>query len=98
MDPNCEPSRIVLTGKHAKKLLDNTIKECFMYKYSQDYVLGKDKFYAESFNNFMNICQDKRILFEDDQNRFRSNLAVCHWNENVDRAFTSVLRSRDNSF
>lgn len=98
MDSNYVPSGIVLTGKHAKKLLNKTIKECFMYKYSRDYVLGKDKFYAESFNNFMNIFQDKRILFEDNQYRFHSNLAVCHWNENVDRAFTSVLRSRDNSF
>lgn len=92
MDPNYEPSRIVLTSKHAKKLLDKTIKECVIYKYPQDYVLGKDTFYVESFNNVMNIFQDKRISFGDDQYRFRSNLAVCHWNENVDREFTSVHR------
>lgn len=92
MDPNYEPSRMVLTSKHAKKLLDKTIKECVIYKYPQDYVLGKDTFYVESFNNVMNIFQDKRISFGDDQYRFRSNLAVCHWNENVDREFTSVHR------
>ena len=38
----------------------------------------------------MNIFQDKRIAFSDANYLSRSQLAVCHWNENVDRNFTSV--------
>jgi hypothetical protein len=49
------------------------------------YALAKDTFYVESFNNVINIFQDKRISFSDEQYKFRSNLAVLHWNENVDR-------------
>jgi hypothetical protein len=47
-----------------------------------DYVLAKDTFYVESFDNGINIFQDKRISFSDEQYKFRSNLAVLHWNEN----------------
>ena len=34
--------------------------------------------------------QNKRIAFGDEQYNTRNNLAVCHWNENVDREHTSV--------
>lgn len=94
-DKNYEPSRVVLTSKIAKKLLENTLKGSVIYKYPEDYILGKDTFYVESFNNVMNIFQDKRIVFGVDQYKLRSNLAVCHWNENVDREHTSVYHSRN---
>jgi hypothetical protein len=45
---------------------------------------------AESFNNVINVYQNKRIAFGDEQYNTRNNLAVCHWNENVDREYTSV--------
>ena len=92
-DPNYEPSRIVLTSPKAKKLLESVIRRSTIYQYPADYILAKDTFYVESFNNVMNIFQDKRICFGDDQYKFRSNLAVCHWNENVDRGYTSVWKS-----
>ena len=38
----------------------------------------------------MNMFQDKRICFGNQTYQTRSFLAVCHWNENVDRAYTSV--------
>ena len=66
-----------------------------IFKHPEDYILGKDTFYVESFNNVMSIFQDKRIVFGDDQNYMRSNLAVCHWNENVDREHTSVYHSNN---
>ena len=94
-DENYEPSRIVITSKMASKLLEKAIKDSVIYKYPEDYVLGKDTFYVESFNNVMNIFQDKRIAFGDDQYKLRSNLAVVHWNENVDREHTSVYKSRN---
>lgn len=75
-------------------MLEIAIKSLTIYKYPQDYIHAKDTFYVESFNNVVNIFQDKRICFGDDQYKLRSNLAVCHWNENVDRGFTSVWKSR----
>lgn len=74
-------------------MLESAICRSTIYQYPADYVLAKDTFYVESFNNVMNIFQDKRICFGYDQYKFRSNLAVCHWNVNVDRGFTSVWRS-----
>ena len=65
-----------------------------LYKHPEDYVLAKDTYYVESFNNTMNIFQDKRIAFGDHTYRARSYLAVCHWNENVDREYTSVWNPR----
>ncbi|CAG2202776.1 unnamed protein product [Mytilus edulis] len=94
-DSNYEPSRTVLTNLKARKMLEIAIKSSTIYKYPQDYILAKDTFYVESFNNVVNIFQDKRICFGDDQYKLRSNLAVCHWNENVDRGFTSVWKSRN---
>ena len=56
-----------------------------MYKSPQDYVLARDTSYVESFNNAMNIFRDKRVAFSDMQYNMRSQLAVIHWNENVNR-------------
>ena len=42
----------------------------------------------------MNIFQDKRISFSDTQYNMRAQLAVIHWNENVDRVYTSVWKPR----
>jgi hypothetical protein len=32
------------------------------------------------------------MIFGDEQYKFRSDLAVCHWNENVDRGYTSIWK------
>ena len=92
-DSNYGPSRIVITNGKAKKMLENVIRKSTIYQHPQDYILGKDTFYLESFNNVMNIFQDKRICFGDEQYKFRSDLAVCHWIENVDRGYTSIWKS-----
>jgi hypothetical protein len=60
-DSNYEPSRIVITNGKAKNMLENVIRKSTIYQHPQDYILGKDTFYVESFNNVMNIFQDKRI-------------------------------------
>ena len=54
------------------------------------FVLARDTSYVESFNNVKNIFQDKWISFTDQQYYARSQLAVLHWKENVDRGLTSV--------
>ena len=53
-------------------------------------MLARDTSYVQSFNNTMNMFQDKRISFSDANYNALASLAVCHWNENVDRDFTSV--------
>lgn len=89
-DKNYEPSRIVITQSLAEKLLVNAILSSNIYKHPEDYIYGRDTFYVESFNNVINVYQNKRIAFGDEQYNTRNNLAVCHWNENVDREHTSV--------
>jgi hypothetical protein len=54
-DSNYEPSRIVITNGKAKNMLENVIRKSTIYQHPQDYILGKDTFYVESFNNVMNI-------------------------------------------
>ena len=94
-DKNYEQSRIVLTDPVAEKLLVKVILKSNIFRYPQDYILGRDTFYVESFNNVMNIYQDKRIAFGDMQYNARSILAVLQWNENVDRDFTSISNQRN---
>ena len=90
-----EPSRQVITNPKAEKMLEGVIKSSAIFKNPEDFVLACDTSYVESFNNVMNIFQDKRISFTDKQYNARSQLAVLHWNENVDRGFTSVYNPRD---
>ena len=94
IDPNYEPSCVVITNPKAETLLQMTIEKSVMYKSPQDYVLARDTSYVVSFNNMMNIFQDKRISFSDMQYNMRSQLAVIHWNENVNREYTSVWKPR----
>lgn len=89
-DPNYEPKRVVLTKPIAEKLLLGVIKNSVIFKSPGDYILARDTSYVESFNNTMNMFQDKRISFSNDNYQTRAYLATCHWNENVDRKFTSV--------
>ena len=94
LDPNYEPSRLVITNPKAEKMLKITIENSVIYKSLQDYILARDTSYVESFNNVINIFQDKRISFSDMQYNMRAKLPVIHWNENVDREYTSVWKPR----
>ena len=94
-DDNYEPSRVVITNPKSEKALRLAIQSCALYKSSSDYVLGRDTSYVESFNNVMNVYTDKRIAFSDKEYNARANLAVLHWNENVDRDYTSISHARD---
>jgi hypothetical protein len=82
-DPKYEPSRKVISDPTAEKLLHNVIEKSTLYLSAEDYALGKETYFVESFNNVMNIFHDKRIAFGDAQYLARSEIAVCHWNENV---------------
>ena len=81
---------MVLTKTIAEKLLLRVIMNSVVFKSPEDYVLARDTYNVENFNNTTNIFQDKRISFSDDNYRVRSQLAVCHWNENIDRKYTSI--------
>ena len=58
MDPNYEPSRKVLSNEKAKTLLEKVITSSVLYKNAEDFVLGKDTYPVESFNNVMNVFHD----------------------------------------
>lgn len=94
-DPNYEPSRIVISSSCAEKLLLGVIMKSNIYRYPEDYILCRETAYVESFNNVINIYQDKRIAFGDLQYNTRSHLAVMQWNENVDREYTSISNPRN---
>ena len=89
-DRNYEPTKMIITDIRAENLLRQALRKCTVYKYPGDYVLAADTGYVESFNNVLNIFQDKRISFGNLEYVRRSHLAVLHWNENVDRPFTSI--------
>lgn len=79
----------------AEKLLKCVIINSIIYKYPEDFKLGRDTYFVESFNNTLNIYQDKRIAFSSEQYKVRAFLSTCHWNENVGRKFTSISYRRD---
>jgi hypothetical protein len=41
----------------------NAILSSNIYKHPEDYIYGRDTFYVESFNNVINVYQNKRIAF-----------------------------------
>lgn len=89
-DLNYEPKRSTINKPIAEKLLLGVIHKSVIFKSPDHFVLARDTSYVESFNNTMNMFQDKRIVFSDANYNARACLAVCHWNENVDRGFTSI--------
>lgn len=62
-DNNYKPSRLALVQKFTEKLLLDVILSSNLYKYPEVYVVAKDTYYVESFNNTMNLFYDKRIAF-----------------------------------
>ncbi|KAH3876604.1 hypothetical protein DPMN_000451 [Dreissena polymorpha] len=75
-DKNYEPSRTVITNPKVEKMLENAIKSSVIYTSPEDFILSRSSFSVESFNNVMNIFQDKRIAFSDMQYNMRSQLSV----------------------
>lgn len=95
VDPNYEPSRVVIENFLTEKLLRGVIVNSLIYKYSDDFMLGRDTYFVESFKNIWNIYQGVRIAFDSDQYKVRAFLGTCHWNENVGRKFTLISYRRD---
>lgn len=89
------PAFVIVTDPVAVGLLTTYVHSLVVYKSAEDYVLGKDTYYVESFNNVCLLYLDKRIHYGDHMYELRSNLAVLDWNEHVDRPFTSINRSRN---
>lgn len=93
-DKNYQSSRIMITDPKAEKLLRDVIEQSTMYKSAKDFVLGKDTFHVESFNNTMNQFHDKRIAYGKEEYRTRSEMSVLYWNENVGREHTSMYQPK----
>ena len=89
-EENYEPKKKLITNIVAESLLTKAIRSTMIYKNVSAFCNGKDTHYVESFNNVINIFQDKRVSFSSVEYNKRAKLAVLHWNENVDRAYSSI--------
>ena len=81
---------MVFRNQVAIDLLQKAIRETMVHKHPEDFVLAMDTCYVEEFNNMLNVFHDKRIYFGDSAYKMRKDVAIWHWNENVDRPHTSV--------
>lgn len=96
VDRNYIPSREILTESVAISLLTQMIMSTDVFKHPHNYVYAMDTCYVESFNNVINMFHDKRIgSFGQDHYRLRSDLAICHWNENSGKK-KNTYQYRDN--
>jgi len=84
-----EPSKKVIGDLKAENLLRTSLTSSVIYKEAEDFAYGKDTYYVESFNNVLNMYEDKRISFSSKEYGKGAYLAVLHWNENVDKGYTS---------
>ncbi len=89
-DPHYEPSKMLLKSAKAVELLTAALHHTVVYQHPEDFVMAMDTYYVESFNTTLNMFQDKRISFGNEEYLRRSQLAVLHWNENINRGHTSV--------
>ena len=64
-DPHYESRSIVISDPKAEKLLSDAIRKSVVYRNPADFALAKETHFVESFNNVMNMFQDKRISFSD---------------------------------
>lgn len=84
------PSRIGITTQKAEQLLKDAIMKSYLYRFADNFVLGRETAHVESFHNTMLMWHDKRSYYSDLEYRVRSHMSVMHWNENVGRDWTSV--------
>ena len=92
-DPRYEPTKTTIDDPIAAQLLTKAIQTSNLYKNAALYTENMSTAYVESFNNSLNMFQNKRISFTDENYKNRTLLTVLYWNENVNRAITSVWRS-----
>ena len=76
----------IIKGCHRKF---NYLQACRWFQFR------KDTYFVESFNNTLNVYQDKRIAFRSEQYNVRAFLGTLHWNENVSRECTSISLKAD---
>ena len=87
------PCREVLTSPVAIRLLTEPVQKCDVYRNVQKYVQHMDTFFVESFNETLNMYQDKRLgSFGETHYRMRSDLAIIHWNENVNQTLMTKVQ------
>ena len=92
MDPNYEPSKVVITSPIASSLLLKFIQSLHAYRKPERFMYARNTGYVESFNRSIKLFHSKDVHFSDQDYQMRSNLAVLSWNENVDRPYTSVIK------
>ena len=61
----------------AETLLKKAIRGTLVYKYPQNYTHALDTYYVESYNNVLNIFQDKRNLLSIGMRTLTEIIQVC---------------------
>ena len=90
--PRYVPDFDIIRSAEAVRILQNFIHKLKVNKCAEDYVLARDTYYVDSFNNTCLMYLDKRIHYKDTMYELRRDLCVLDWNEHVDRPYTSVYR------
>lgn len=90
--PGYIPDFDIIRSPAAVRILQDFLHKLTVYKSAQDYVLARDTFYVESYNNSCLMYLDKRIHYKPKMYVIRRDLSVLDWNEHVDREYTSVYR------
>jgi hypothetical protein len=75
-DQNYKPSKVEIENPVAIKLLKGVIVNSVIYMYLDQFHLGRDTYLIESFNNTLNIYQEK-ISFGIEQYKVRAFLVLC---------------------
>lgn len=85
---NYEPSNLIITNNFSV----TPFTGFGVYKAPKDFLHVLDTYYVDSFNNVLNMFHDKCTQLRDDSYNMRTGLAICHWNENVDRHSTGLYQ------
>lgn len=90
LGPRYIPSFTVIDDPVAVRLLTDFLHSHVVYKNAEDYVVARDTYYVESFNNVCLVYIPKRIHIRNRLHyEMRMGLAILDWNEHVDRDVTS---------
>ncbi|XP_078583012.1 uncharacterized protein LOC144865863 [Branchiostoma floridae x Branchiostoma japonicum] len=90
-----KPSKVLLKDEKSIEAYRQFLKSTEIYKNAENYVMCRDTFMVESFNNVVLIYAPKRIHFGKVNFDMRTQLAVLDWNTNVLRDTYSCVFYQD---
>ncbi|XP_078700991.1 uncharacterized protein LOC144927455 isoform X2 [Branchiostoma floridae x Branchiostoma belcheri] len=89
------PRKVLLKDPDAIEAYTKFLKSTEVYKRAEHYIMCRDTYMVESFNNVILIYAPKRVHFGDSVFNMRVQLAVLDWNTNVLRDTYCVKHYQD---